>query len=67
MLGEKSTNVSVQRGATSITESTEEKLVDLMHDKNLDFKNHISVLCKKKAGQSCMLLHLSQTMWILRS
>ena len=66
IFGEKSTNVSVQIGATSITESNEEKLSGVTHDKNLVFKNHIDILCAK-LRESCMLLRISQTMWILRS
>ena len=37
IFGEKSTGVSVQIGATSITKSTEEKLLGVTLDKNLGF------------------------------
>ena len=40
IFGKKSTDVSVQIGAASITESTEEKLLGVTLKKNLDFKNH---------------------------
>ena len=48
--GEKNNDVSVQIGATTITESVEEKLLGVTLDKNLDFKNHVNTLCRK-AGQ----------------
>ena len=50
IFGEKNNNVSVQFGATTITESVEEKLLSVTLDKNLDFKNHVNTLCRK-AGQ----------------
>ena len=50
IFGEKNTDVSVQIGATTITESGEEKLLGVTLDKKLDFKNHVNTLCKK-AGQ----------------
>ena len=50
IFGEKNTDVSVQIGATTITESGEEKLLGVKLDKKLDFKNHVNTLCKK-AGQ----------------
>ena len=40
----------MQIGATTITESVEEKLLGVTLDKKLDFKNHVNTLCKK-AGQ----------------
>ena len=48
IFGVKNNDVSVQIGATTVTESVEEKLLDV--DKNLDFKNHVTTLCRK-AGQ----------------
>ena len=50
VFGEKNNDVSVRIGATTITESVEEKLLGVTLDKNLDFKNHVSTLCRK-AGQ----------------
>ena len=50
IFGEKNTDVSVHIGATTITESVEEKLLGVTLDKKLDFKNHVNTLCKK-AGQ----------------
>ena len=58
---EKSLNVSVQIGATSIIESTKEKLACVTLRKTVNFKNYISILCKKLRN-SCMNLHVSQTM-----
>ena len=37
----------VQIGATTITESVEEKLLGVTLDKNLDFKNYVNTLCRK--------------------
>ena len=39
--GEKNTDVSVQIGATTITESVEIKLLGVTLDKNVDFRNHV--------------------------
>ena len=50
IFGEKSTDVSVEIGLTSITESTEEKFLGLTLDKKFYFKNHINIFYKK-AGQ----------------
>ena len=50
IFGEKNSDVSVQIGATTITESVEEKLLGVKLDKNLNFKNHVNTLCRK-AGQ----------------
>ena len=40
----------MQIGATTVTDSVEEKLLGVTLDKNLDFKRHVNTLCKK-AGQ----------------
>ena len=40
----------MQIGATTVTESVEEKLLGVTLDKKLDFKNYVNALCKK-AGQ----------------
>ena len=45
--GEKNNDVSVQIGATTITESVQEKLLGVTLDKNLNFKNHVNTLCRK--------------------
>ena len=47
---EKTTDVSMQIAATTITESVEEKLLSVTLDRNLDLKNHVNILCKI-AGQ----------------
>ena len=44
------TDVSVQIGATTITEPVAEKLLGVTRDKNLNFMTHVNTLCKK-AGQ----------------
>ena len=41
----------MQIGATTITESVQEKLLGVTLDKNLNFKNHVNTLCRK-AGQN---------------
>ena len=43
----KSTDISVQTGATLMTESVEEKLLGVTLDKQLDFMSHVNSLCKK--------------------
>ena len=35
----------MQFGATTITESVEEKLLGVTLDKKLDFNNHVNTLC----------------------
>ena len=47
MFGGKSTDVSGHIGETTATESVEENLLGVTLDKNLDFKKHVNVLCKK--------------------
>ena len=42
--GEKNNDVSVQIGATTITESVEIKLLGVTLDKNVDFGNHVNAL-----------------------
>ena len=63
---EKNTDVSVHIGATIRTKSVEEKLLGVMLDKHLDFKNHVTHFVKK-LDRSCMHLHVFQTKWILRN
>ena len=60
------TDVSVQIGATTITESVAEKLLGVMLDKNINFMTHVNTLCKK-LDRGCMHLHVFQTMWMLRN
>ena len=47
-------DVSVQIGATTITESVEETL-----DKNLDFKNNVNTLCRKAGPKLHALARIS--------
>ena len=47
IFGEENTDVSVQVGATLITEFVEEKLFGITLEKHLDFKSHVNSLCKK--------------------
>ena len=44
---EKNTDVSVQIGATTITESVAEKLLGVTLDKNLNFMTNVNTLCKQ--------------------
>ena len=47
ILGEKNIDILVHIGATLITESVEEKFLGVTLDKHLEFKSHVSSLCKK--------------------
>ena len=47
IFGEKNNDVSVQIGATTITESVQERLLGVTLDKNLNFKTHVNTLCRK--------------------
>ena len=53
IFGEKSTDISVQIGATLIRESVEEKLLGITLDKHLYFKSHVNSLCKKARQTAC--------------
>ena len=59
VFGEKNNDVSVQIGVTTVTESVEEKLLGVTLDKNLDFKNHVSTLCRKAGQKLHALAHIS--------
>ena len=50
VFGDKSNNVSINIGSVTINESTEEKLLGVILDKKLSFKQQVKSLCKK-AGQ----------------
>ncbi len=50
VFGDKSNNVSINIGSVTINESTEEKLLGVIFDKKLSFKQQVKSLCKK-AGQ----------------
>ena len=47
IFGEKSNNLSMKIGNTTIKESTEEKLLGVTLDKHFSFKTHVQSLCKK--------------------
>ena len=47
IFGEKSNDLSIKIGNTTIKESTEEKLLGVTLDKQLSFKTHVQSLCKK--------------------
>ena len=59
MSGEKNSEVSVQIGATLITESVEEKLLGITLDEHLDFKSHVNSLCKKARQKLHALARIS--------
>ena len=50
IFSQKSNDLSIKIGSTTIIESTEEKLLGVTLDKQLSFKTHVKSLCKK-AGQ----------------
>ena len=50
IFGQKSNDLSIKIGSTTIVESTEEKLLGVTLDKQLSFKTHVKLQCKK-AGQ----------------
>ena len=56
---DKNTEVSVQIGATLITESVEEQLLGITLDKHLDFKSHVNSLCKKASQKLHALARIS--------
>ena len=53
VFGDKSNDVSINIGRVTIKESTEEKLLGVILDKRLCFKQQIKSICKK-AGQKLM-------------
>ena len=55
IFGQKSNDLSIKIGSTTIVESTEEKLLGVTLDKQLSFKTHVKSLCKK-AGQKLHVL-----------
>ena len=62
IFGEKSNNLSIKIGNTTIKESTEEKLLGVTLDKQFSFKTHVQSLCKKASQKlhaisriSCLL------------
>ena len=53
VFGDKSNDVTLNIGSITIKESTEEKLLGVILDKNLCFKQQVKSICKKgwsKAG-----------------
>ena len=61
IFGEKSNDLSIKIGSTTITESREEKLLGATLDKQLSFKTHVQLLCKKASQK----LHaLSRTSYL---
>ena len=62
IFGGKSNEVSVKIGEASVKESKEEKLLGIIFDQTLSFKQHVKTLCKKSQSKtSCprqnILLH----------
>ena len=51
--------MSAHIGETMVRESVKEKLLGIALDRNLDFKSHVNVICKK-LGRSFMRLHVFQ-------
>ena len=47
IFGGKSNKVSVKIGEANVKESKEEKLLGILFDKTLSFKQHVNTLCKK--------------------
>ena len=54
VFGDKSNDVTLNIGSITIKESTEEKLLGVILDKNLCFKQHVKSICKK-TGQKLVI------------
>ena len=59
IFGEKSNDLSIKIGSTTITESREEKLLGVTLDKQLSFKTHVQSLCKKASQKLHALSRIS--------
>ena len=59
IFGEKSNDLSIKIGSTTITGSREEKLLGVTLDKQLSFKTHVQSLCKKASQKLHALSRIS--------
>ena len=59
IFGEKTNDLSIKIGDTTIIESTEEKLLGVTLDKKLSFKTHVQSLCKKASQKLYALSRIS--------
>ena len=59
MFGGKSNKVSVKRGEANMKESKEEKLLGMIFDQTLSFKQHFKTLCKKSSQTLHALARIS--------
>ena len=59
IFGEKTNDLSIKSGDTTIIESTEEKLLGVTLDKQLSFKTHVQSLCKKASQKLHALSRIS--------
>ena len=64
IFGGRSNEVSVKIGEANLKESKEEKLLGIIFDQTLIFKQHVKTLCKKASQKvhalariSCYMLH----------
>ena len=64
--GGKSNKVSVKIGEANVKESKEEKLLGIIFDQTLSFKQHVKTLCKK-ASQNYMPLPEYPATWTQKS
>ena len=62
VFGSKGEDVSVNISGSLIQESDEEKLLGLALDRRLNFKNHVSNLCKKASQKLHALARVSKYM-----
>ena len=59
IFGGKSNEVSVKIGEASVKESKEEKLLGIIFDQALSFKQHVRALCKKASQKLHALARIS--------
>ena len=64
VFGDKDSNVSLNIGGVNIKESKEEKLLGVIVDKKLCFKQQVKSICKKRLAKSYMLSRESLTFLI---
>ena len=66
VFGSKGKEVSVNISGSLIQESDEEKLLGVTLDRRLNFKNHVSNLCRKASQKLLALARVSKYMESLR-
>ena len=61
VFGEKETEISIKVGSSVIKESKEEKLLGVVLDQKLNFKQHVNMVCTTKASQKLHALARAST------